>query len=73
MSDLRKTYWQAFNAAGRVVGGLFVLVGTIFLLCGLSGGGFLFAVPGLVVGALGTLMICAKPSRPDITKDHDDV
>lgn len=35
MSDWRKTYWQLFNTAGRIVGVGFTVVGGIFSIWGL--------------------------------------
>jgi membrane-bound ClpP family serine protease len=66
MSDWRRTYWQSFNIVGRIVGVLFALVGAIFIIYGLSGGGAVFAIPGLVVAVLGVLLFFAKPYRPDL-------
>jgi hypothetical protein len=68
MSDWRKIYWQSFNVAGRLVGACFVLVGAIFVIYGMTSGGAMFAVPGLVVAVLGVLLVCARPYRPDL---HD--
>lgn len=66
MSEWRRTYWQSFNVAGRIVGVLFAFVGAIFIIYGLNGGGALFVVPGVVVAVLGVRLFFAKPYRPDL-------
>ena len=66
MSNWRKTYWQLFNILGRIVGVLFVLVGGISFIHGLTSAGALIAVVGLVVAVLGILLVFAKPFRPDL-------
>jgi hypothetical protein len=65
MADWRKTYWQIFNFAGRAVGALFTLVGVVFVIYGVTAGGALYVVTGLVVAVLGILLICARPYRPE--------
>jgi hypothetical protein len=70
MSDQQDKYWASFNIAGRVVGGCFFVAGFIIFASFLTQGEFLGAAAGVVVAVLGILMMCAKPSRPAITKDH---
>jgi hypothetical protein len=52
MSDWRKTYWQLFNAGGRIVGVGFILVGGIFALWGVS----------LVIDPSATIAVNGVPS-----------
>ncbi len=66
----QQRYWQTFNIAGRFIGGCFFVAGFIVFASLLTHGEILGAVMGAVVAVLGILMMCAKPSRPDITKDH---
>jgi hypothetical protein len=68
MPDWRKAYWQGFNFVGKIVGVLFILFGTIFVICGATSGGAIFLIPGLVVAVLGILLIFARPYRPDQRK-----
>jgi sugar phosphate permease len=68
MSDWRKTYWQGFNIAGKIVGVLFALFGIIFIVYGATSGGATFVIPGLIVAVLGILLVCARPYRPDERK-----
>jgi hypothetical protein len=68
MSDWRKTYWQGFNIAGRLVGTGFVIVGGICFLYAISQGDVLAMVMTAVVAVLGILLIFAKPYRPDLSK-----
>jgi uncharacterized membrane protein YhhN len=64
MSDWKKTYWKLFNLAGRFVGVCFFLGGVVFIIYGVSAGGALFVIPGLVVAVLGVLLFIARPYRP---------
>jgi hypothetical protein len=66
MSHWQKCHSQLFNIAGRFVGAWFVLGGVIFIIYGVTNGGALYVVPGLVVAVLGILLICARPYRPDL-------
>ncbi len=66
MSHRQKCHSQLFNIAGRFVGACFVLGGVIFIIYGVTKGGALYVVPGLVVTVLGILLICARPYRPDL-------
>jgi hypothetical protein len=65
MSDFKTTYWKIFNTLGRVIGVGFVLVGLIIFTFGLAQGDALIAVPALIIGVFGVLLICARPSSPD--------
>jgi membrane-bound ClpP family serine protease len=65
MSDWRKIYWQGFNFVGKIVGVLFILFGTIFIVYGATSNGAAFVITGLIVAVLGILLVCARPSRSD--------
>ncbi len=60
MSNSRKTYWQFFNIAGRIVGVVFTFGGTIIVIFSLRGGDAIGAVLGLIVAMLGVLLLFAK-------------
>ena len=65
MADYEKSHWAVFNALGKFVGVCFTLVGVVVLIYGVAQRDWLFAVPGLVVTALGVLLTLARPYRPD--------
>jgi hypothetical protein len=65
MPDWRNTYWQGFNFVGKIVGELFILFGTVFIIYGVTSNGAAFVITGLIVAVLGILLVCARPSRPD--------
>lgn len=60
MYNPRKIYRQFLNVAICFVGVCFAVVGVMFIIFFTSGSA-LFAVPGLVVAALGVLLACKRP------------
>jgi len=63
MSNLKTIYWKIFNAVGRMVGAGFILVGAIVLISNVTN--VLVIVTASIVIALGVLLLCAKPYRPN--------
>jgi hypothetical protein len=71
MANLKTSYWKFFNAAARVVGAGFCLVGAIVGISGAASRDPLAGVMGLVVVVLGLLLLSARPYRPDLPLESD--
>jgi hypothetical protein len=65
MADTQTGYWKFFNALGKLVGVCFILGGIVILVFGATQRDWLIGVPGLIVAALGVLLLLARPYRPD--------
>ena len=64
MTNWRTTYWNVFNAAGRLVGASFTVVGLIIGGYGVSQSDWLIAASGSIVAVLGVVLLVGKPYRP---------
>jgi hypothetical protein len=67
MPDTKSPYWKIFNALGRFVGAVFILVGSVILVSGAVQRDWIIASSGFVFVVLGVLLLFARPSYPDAT------
>ena len=62
----KTTYGKRFNALGRFVGLLFLVVGVICFFSAMAQDDAVGTVFAAIVAALGVLLLYAKPYRPDL-------